>query len=269
MSTRATRRLVAANIKGGATKSTTTVQLALALAESGHRPLLIDLDEQTSSSTKLMGLEPSGHRLRQALLEEGGALDSAVEATSWNVDVVAGGPSLKGIEAELQAQFDAYASFKTKLLLDELLQSQPGRWDFVLFDTRPNYGTLTTSAITAAENVLCPVCSGGTLGGLADLMANLDKTRLFNRNVRLFGVVPTMVDRTQVSKLSRELLQDRPDVHIFDGIRTDQSLRKAELIGAPAQEINPKAPSLPDFRRLAEQVEQRLNDMDGELEAAE
>jgi len=187
------RVIAIANQKGGVGKTTTAINLATALAATGHKVLLIDLDPQGNASTGL-GLK----RKEQSLSLYDVIVDSMpIEKSVLTTDVpglmlLASDPDLSGVELELGQS--PRRSFR---LRDAL--SGPGGliYDYVLIDCPPSLNLLTINAMAAADRVLVPLqAEFFALEGLSQLMRTMELVRgSLNTGLELLGIVLTMVDR--------------------------------------------------------------------------
>lgn len=145
------RRIALMNQKGGVGKTTTTVNLAAALADAGQRVCIIDLDPQAHSTTHL-GVEPTP--------EEPTLYDTLVRSTpigsvrreiGKNLYIVPSSIDLAAAEVELAGVVGR------ELLLRDQLNEDAGRFDYVLMDCPPSLGVLTLNALTAATEVVVPL----------------------------------------------------------------------------------------------------------------
>ena len=198
----ARRRIVAvANQKGGVGKTTSTVNLAAALAMHGVRVLVIDLDPQGNASTAL-GVEhrvgtPSAY---EALLDEIGLAEAAVASTaSHDLLCVPATIDLAGAEIELVGMVARENRLKQAVMsgaLDTL------GVDYVFVDCPPSLGLLTVNALVAADEVLIPIqCEYYALEGLGQLLSNIELVRAhLNPRLHVSTILLTMYDgRTKLA----------------------------------------------------------------------
>lgn len=195
-----------ANQKGGVGKTTTTINLAAALAEAGARVLVVDLDPQGNASTGL-GIEAGDRTLTTYdLLLEDVDLESIIIPTAT--------PGLKIVPATVDlssADLELMSNEKRSFLLhDALRQTQMDAFgfDYILIDCPPSLNLLTVNAMIAAHSVLVPLQSEFfALEGLSQLMLTLREVRQTgNKALRIEGVLLTMYDAR--NNLSLQVEQD-------------------------------------------------------------
>jgi chromosome partitioning protein len=195
-------RIAVANQKGGVGKTTTAINLATALAATGWKVLLIDLDPQGNASTGLGVLHNDRHRSSYELLMGECSLDEAVIGTRIpRLDLLAATVDLSG------AEIDLVGLTNRTHRLDEAL-SASSRWDICLIDCPPSLGLLTINALVAAQSVLVPLqAEFFALEGLSQLLQTVERIRArFNPELSILGVALTMFDRR--NNLSNQVSDD-------------------------------------------------------------
>jgi len=198
-----TRLFTVANQKGGVGKTTSTVNIAAALAMGGLRVLVIDLDPQGNACTAL-GVDRDSEGMFEVLVEE--------QALGSIIQKVAGFPHLECAPAN-QGLANAEISMVNmvaresilKLALNDLLQEREAkgeRIDYVIIDCPPSLGLLTINALTAANEVLVPIqCEYYSLEGISLLVSTLGKVqRALNATVHISTILLSMFDsRTRLA----------------------------------------------------------------------
>lgn len=185
---RSARTIVLANQKGGVAKTTTTVNLGVALCQRGFRVLAVDLDPQSNlSMSQGIDVDNLGATMYDVLVRDE-PMRSIIHARE--IDVAAAGIELAGAELALSAMIGR------ERRLDQVLRPMRDLYDFILIDTPPSLGLLTINAMVAADGVIVPVqCEYLSLRGLAQLNQTLAQVREhLNPKVDIIGILPTMYD---------------------------------------------------------------------------
>jgi chromosome partitioning protein len=239
-----------ANQKGGVAKTTTTLNLAAAFAERGHRVLCVDMDPQ-GNLTMSQGIDPD--TLEQSMF------DVLVHDLSIRevirrreIDVACASIDLAGAEIAMSTKIGRERSLTKALLAVE------EDYDWVFVDTPPSLGLLTVNALTAADQVIVPVqCEYLSMRGLLQLQNTLAMIREnLNPDVQIAGILPTMVDtRTLHAKEALEILEENFGDRVF-GARIRKTVRFAEapVKGMSVLKYDPKGTAADAYRQLAKEV---------------
>jgi chromosome partitioning protein len=239
-----------ANQKGGVAKTTTTLNLAVAFAESGHRVLCIDLDPQ-GNLTMSQGIDPDKveKSLYDVLVHD---MPIAEIVHHREIDIAVASIDLAGAEIAMSTKIGRERS------LERALKEVSGDYDFICIDTPPSLGLLTINALTAATKVIVPVqCEYLSMRGLVQLQNTLRMIQEnLNPDVKIEGILPTMLDsRTVHAKEAVEILEENFGELVFRSrIKKAIKFAEAPVKGASVLKYDSGSSAAGYYRELAKEV---------------
>ncbi|HEY2073205.1 MAG TPA: AAA family ATPase [Gaiellaceae bacterium] len=239
-----------ANQKGGVAKTTTTLNLAVAFAESGYRVLCVDLDPQ-GNLTMSQGIDPDKveYSLYDVLVNDMPLSEIIVER---EIDIAVASIDLAGAEIAMSTKIGRERT------LEKALKEVSADYDFVCIDTPPSLGLLTINALTAANKVIVPVqCEYLSMRGLVQLQNTLRMIQEnLNPDVRIEGILPTMLDtRTIHAKEAVEILEENFGDLVFESrIRKAIKFAEAPVKGASVLKYDSESSAASYYRDLAKEV---------------
>lgn len=252
------RIICIANQKGGVGKTTTSVNLAAALAGLGRKALIVDMDPQGNASSGLgvKRYENQENNIYQVLIGEKKVSEAVQHTQSENLDIVSANPDLVGAEIELVDM--PQREYRLKSALAEVRD----QYDYILIDCPPSLGLLTVNSLSAAETFLVPLqCEYYALEGLSQLLntAGLIKKSL-NPSLRIEGIVLTMFDAR--NNLSHQVVSEI-QTHFADKVFDAIIPRNVRLSEAPSHcqtifQYDPKSLGAKKYRELAEELDERV-----------
>ena len=249
------RRIAVLNQKGGVGKTTTTVNLAAALAAEGNRTLVLDLDPQAHATLHL-GLLPgrSGPSLYD-VLTQGMSLAEVRHEVAPNLYICGSHIDLAAAEIELIGTVGRETILRDQL--DAALEEDP--FDYVLMDCPPSLGILTLNALCAAREVFIPLQAHFlALHGLSKLLETINLVcKRVNRDLRVGGVVLCLYDAG--TRLGGEVIDDLDQY--FDGRKHATSpwaeARECPSFGQSIVQYAPTSRGAEDYASLAGEVQGR------------
>ncbi|MBK5966373.1 hypothetical protein CCR95_20370 [Thiocystis minor] len=221
-----------ASQQGGVGKSTTALNLAIALVAAGRTVLLMDLDPHGQTGLTLMsGVQPGG---TERMLREASLTREMMTATEIpDLFLVPAGPGLSGLESELGLLGDSRTRLHQALAT---LPALPFHFDFIVIDCPPSVGLLTLNALAAAHRILLPVpCEPGVIEGLPTLLKTIGRLRA-GLQQPLLGVHLLLVRRTpsaSAQALAKTLRQEYEPLMLLTEIPLDDAVRDAGERGLP------------------------------------
>ena len=205
-----------ANQKGGVAKTTTVASIGAALAELGHKVLLVDLDPQACLTFSL-GVDPEDLELSvHHVLTKGLAPGEAILETEDGVDLLPATIELARAEADLLTRTGREHVLAG--VVADLGEAGAG-YDWILLDCPPSLGVLTVAALTAAQGVLIPLqCETLSHRGVGQLLDTVHDVRRFtNKGLEVWGVLPTLYDgRTNHSRTVLETISETYDLEVVE-----------------------------------------------------
>jgi chromosome partitioning protein len=248
-----TRILAVTNQKGGVGKTTTSVNLAAGLAQSGMRVLLVDLDPQ-GNATMGSGVDKRALKAStyQMLLGLATADSVRQKSESGGYDLIPANRDLAGAEVELVSLEHRESRLKGALT------SIASQYDFVLLDCPPALNMLTLNGLVAADAVMIPMqCEYYALEGLSDLVSTIKKVRQhLNPKLEIEGLLRTMYDprNTLAQQVSAQLQEHFGDKLYVTVIPRNVRLAEAPSFGAPAVSLDRECRGSQAYMALASEV---------------
>jgi len=246
------------NQKGGVGKTTSAVNVALSMAVSEVRTLLIDLDPQSNATTGLSDLfEKTNGSIYDVLIKGDGIKDAITKTSFSHLDIVSSTNDLVGAEIEL------VSIMAREYQLKKVLKNIKKSYEIIIIDCPPSLGLLTINALTASDALVIPIqCEYFALEGLGQLLNTVRLVqRHLNKKLGIAGILMTMYDsRLNLSKqVVKEVNGFFKDKLFKTFIHRNVRLSEAPSFGKPALLYDANSTGARNYMSLTEEILQRVS----------
>jgi len=246
------------NQKGGVGKTTSAVNVALSMAVSEVRTLLIDLDPQSNATTGLSDLfEKTNGSIYDVLIKGDGIKDAITKTSFSHLDIVSSTNDLVGAEIEL------VSIMAREYQLKKVLKNIKKSYEIIIIDCPPSLGLLTINALTVSDALVIPIqCEYFALEGLGQLLNTVRLVqRHLNKKLGIAGILMTMYDsRLNLSKqVVKEVNGFFKDKLFKTFIHRNVRLSEAPSFGKPALLYDANSTGARNYMSLTEEILQRVS----------
>ena len=247
-----TYAIAISNEKGGVAKTTTTLSLGAALADAGHKVLLIDLDPQ-ANLTLALGVEPGYAAVTSShiLIESAPLMSARIETEIDNLDLIPSHSSIESAEQFLPVRTHYTSGLK------RAIEAAAPPYEYILFDCPPFLGAITTNALSAAELLIIPTqAEYFSAYALRNMMGMIRRVRQDSNPSLGYRILITLLDRrNRTHRNIQEQLQNTFGEGLFKTvIEIDTKLRESPIAGLPITRYKPGARGSLQYRDLAQEL---------------
>ena len=244
-----TKVIAVANQKGGVGKTTTSVNLAAALAHAGRACLLIDLDAQATATRYLLGTYGEEDKVIYDVLLKKISINKCIVDTPSGVAIVPSNLSLATLDVDLLSEYNRER--RLAMAIGDLGDT----YDYVIIDCPPNLGFTTINAFAACSVCIIPVeCKAEAWEAVPRLMITLKKiVTEFDSPLRLYAL-PTFLERTNLARDIHEQIAEHFESFTLSPIHKNTRLAEAFAARQPILQYDPTASGAVDYMRVAREI---------------
>ena len=243
-----------ANQKGGVGKTSLTLHTSGALAESGKKVLIIDMDQQGNlSSVFLDNIYTLSSTISNVLVENGIDIEDVIKKTNFiNIDIVPANLTLSDLDARLAGDDDA------QFYLLEELRSLESEYDYILIDCPPSLGKATRMSFVASDFIIIPnECQEWAINGSVQITAYIKKIKKrANPKLNFLGFVINKInERRSLEASFKEILREKYQSKVFKTeFRNNVQFAEAVTAKKPITEYLPKSKQAEAYRNFAKEI---------------
>lgn len=248
-----------ANQKGGTGKTTLTSALSAGLAERNYRVLAVDLDAQMNltSISGCLNNESENKTMYHCMKDLSMDFKEAIQKTALGYDLLLGDEQLANAESEFPDNTP-----NTFVIVRKILNSLSSEYDYILIDTPPGLGVLTTNAIMAAQKIIAPIeASTVSIQGLTQILETYQDLKDWNPNLLFDGVIINrLAGRANTTKEIVEEIQDaskKIHLHYYSPIRQSEYVSGAQANNQSIYQYMGKTKVANDFNTFVEEFLER------------